>query len=219
MSQYAIITDLNKCVGCLACVVACKTVNEVPIGKFWNNVLRVGPTQVKEGDTSNKGAEMYFMPVGCQHCATPQCVDVCPTGASYKLDDGRVVVDPEACIGCGLCLDACPYDARYINDEKGVAEKCTLCSDLVDNGELPQCCTVCNARARFFGDLDEGIESFKAPGRILEYYATYDDVHNARVSILDATRPFTDADIHRLPDEGNGPQFAYILRDKVWQGF
>ena len=116
MSQYAIITDLNKCVGCLACVVGCKSANDVPIGKFWNTVVRVGPTPKFEG-ANGKDTEMYFLPLGCQHCANPECVNVCPTGASVKLDDGTVQVDAEMCIGCGLCLSACPYDARYLNEE------------------------------------------------------------------------------------------------------
>lgn len=218
MSQQAIITDLNKCVGCLACVVACKSENQVPIGKFWNTVVRVGPTPKYEGATL-PDMEMYFLPLGCQHCADAPCVEVCPTGASFKNENGVVEIDGEKCIGCELCVGACPYGVRYLNAEIGTVQKCTLCSQKTDRGELPQCVAQCCGRARFFGDLDEGFESFEGPGRVLQYNATYDDVHNARVKMLDAINEFDpDTELYHLPDAGNGPSFGYILRGKTWQG-
>ena len=217
MTQYAIITDLNKCVGCLACSVACKVVNGVPVGSFWNKVLRIGPNPKYEGAIV-PDVEMYFLPLGCQHCENPECVKVCPTGASHKLPDGTVQIDKSKCIGCQFCAMSCPYGVRYLNEEDGVVEKCTLCEQKLDQGELPQCVAQCGARARFFGDLDEGYESFVAPGRVLNYDATYDDVHNARVPMLEAVRAFSDDQVHTLPDVGNRPSFAYILRDATWQG-
>ena len=217
MTQYAIITDLNKCVGCLACSVACKSANEVPIGSFWNKVLRIGPNPRYEGAVL-PDVDMYFLPVGCQHCAQTECVAVCPTGASHKLADGTVQIDKSKCIGCQFCAMACPYGVRYLNEEERVVEKCTLCEQKVAQGELPQCVAQCGARARFFGDLDAGYESFMAPGRVLDYDATYDQVHDARVPMLEAVRDFSDDQVVVLPDVGNKPSFAYILRDKVWQG-
>mgnify|MGYP000223014801 CR=1 FL=1 len=89
MTQYAIATDLNRCVGCLACSVTCKVVNDVPIGSYWNKVLRIGPNPKFEG-AEFPDVEMYFLPVQCQHCENPECVKVCPTGASRKLADGTV---------------------------------------------------------------------------------------------------------------------------------
>lgn len=217
MSQKAIITDLNKCVGCLACVVGCKTANEVPIGKFRNSVYRIGPTPKFEG-AQMPDMEMYFLPVSCQHCANPECVTVCPTGASVKEEDGTVRINAGECIGCLLCMDACPYGVRFFNEDTSVVEKCDLCADLIDNGELPQCVAQCCARARFVGDLDEGLESFEGPGRVLSYGATYEDVHNARVKMIDAVREFdAEGDVYRLADGGNAPQFAYILRGKTWR--
>ena len=91
MTQYAIVTDLNRCVGCLACAVACKAVNDVPIGSFWNKVLRIGPNASIQG-AQDADSYLYFLPVQCQHCADPECVKVCPTGASHKLEDGTVQV-------------------------------------------------------------------------------------------------------------------------------
>lgn len=217
MTQYAIVTDLNKCVGCLACSVACKAVNEVPIGSYWNKVLRVGPNPMYEGATV-PDVEMYFLPIGCQHCENPECVKVCPTEASHKLEDGTVQVDKSKCIGCEFCAMACPYGVRYLNEEERVVEKCTLCEQMTAQGELPQCVAQCGGRARFFGDLEQGLDSFEAPGRVLDYYASYDDVHNARVSMKSVTNAYTESDLYHLPDVGNNPAFAYILRDTTWQG-
>ena len=225
MTQYAIVTDLNRCVGCLACSVACKSANNVPIGSFWNKVLRIGPTEAARA----RDVEMYFVPVGCQHCANPACVKVCPTGASHKAEDGTVQIDKAKCIGCQFCAMACPYNVRYLNEEEGVVEKCTLCEQKIAQGELPQCVAQCGGRARFFGDLDAGIETFVSPDNpggtnAPTYQATrkngiaYDDVHDARGLIGDYCDPFTDDDIHHLPNVGNDPSFLYILRNKTWQG-
>ncbi|MEE0477843.1 MAG: 4Fe-4S dicluster domain-containing protein, partial [Adlercreutzia sp.] len=111
MATNAIVTDLNRCVGCLACMVACKAVNNVPIGSYWNKVLRIGPS-LKPGATSAHDVEMYYLPVQCQHCENPECVKVCPTGASHKLEDGTVQIDKSKCIGCQFCAMACPYGVR-----------------------------------------------------------------------------------------------------------
>ena len=167
MTQYAIATDLNRCVGCLSCMVACKAVNNVPIGSYWNKVLRIGPS-LKEGATSSHDVEMYYLPVQCQHCADPECVKVCPTGASHKLEDGTVQIDKAKCIGCQFCAMSCPYNVRYLNEEEGVVEKCTLCSQIVGQGGLPQCVIQCGGRARFFGDLEQGDRVVRGSGRRLQ---------------------------------------------------
>ena len=138
MTRYAIVTDLDRCVGCLACSVACKMVNGVPVGSFWNKVLRIGPNPKAEGATF-PNVDLYFLPVGCQHCENPECVAVCPTGASHKLADGTVQIDKSKCIGCQFCAMACPYNVRYLNEEERVVEKCTLCEQRTAQGELPQC--------------------------------------------------------------------------------
>ena len=99
MTQKAIITDLNRCTGCLSCTVACKLINDVPVGNFWVRTLRVGPVPKAGGTGDFPDVDMYYLPVQCQHCANPECVEVCPTGASVKLDDGTVQIDAEQCIG------------------------------------------------------------------------------------------------------------------------
>ena len=217
MTQYAIVTDVNRCVGCLACSVACKAVNDVPVGSFWNKVLRIGPN-APIGGAGDPSSYLYFLTVQCQHCADPECVKVCPTEASHIAADGTVQIDKSKCIGCQFCAMACPYNVRYLNEEEGVVEKCTLCEQKIAQGELPQCVAQCGARARFFGDLDAGYGSFVAPVRVLEYEATYEQVHDARVPMLQAIQEFADSQVVVLPDVGNKPSFAYILRDMKWQG-
>ena len=218
MSQYAILTDLNRCVGCLGCSVACKVVNGVEIGSFWNKVLRIGPFPDGEG-AQFPDVYTYFLPVGCQHCANPECVKVCPTGASHKLPDGTVQVDKSKCIGCQFCAMACPYGVRYLNETERVVEKCTLCEQKTAQGELPQCVAQCGARARYFGDLDEGLDSFVGAGKVsIGDDASYDAVNSQFCTSGEIARPYTEADVHHLPNVGNDPSFLYILRNHEWKG-
>ena len=203
MAHKTIVTDLNRCVGCLGCIVACKTVYDVRVGSFRNKVLRQGPFPREEGGNW-PDIDMYFLPVSCQHCASPECVTVCPTGASHiNEEDGTVQIDRDQCIGCGACLSACPYGCRYIDVDTSVAEMCDLCASITSEGGLPQCVSQCGGMARWYGDLDEGIESFKG----------------ARGETLgDFVEEFSDSDLYRLDDEGNAPQGVYILRRMAWQG-
>ena len=202
MTHYAIVTDLNRCVGCLACSVACKAVNNVPIGNFWNKTLRIGPNPIEEGGQF-PDVYTYFLTVQCQHCENPECVAVCPTEASHILEDGTVQIDKEKCIGCQFCAMACPYGVRYLNEEERVVEKCTLCEQQIAQGDVPQCVKNCVGMAKWFGDLDEGIETFRGVG---DY------------TIGDFCEPFEESDVHMLPDVGNHPVFRYILRGKTWEG-
>jgi Fe-S-cluster-containing dehydrogenase component len=220
MTRYAIITDLNRCVGCLACSAACKLVNGVLPGNFWNKTIRVGPN-LKEGGSGHwPDVEMYFLTLQCQHCENPECVKVCPTGASVKREDGTVQIDKEKCIGCQFCVMACPYGTRYLNKDEGVVEKCTLCEQKIVEGQLPQCVQSCSARARFFGDLDKGYDSFEANYTvdITKGDPSYEKTINSRITLKECVPAYTKDDIHHLPDTGNGPQIAYILRNRKWQG-
>lgn len=219
MTQYAILTDLDECVGCLACCTACKTANNVPIGNFWNKVLRIGPYPRWEG-AQNPDVSLYFLPIGCQHCEEPECVKVCPTQASHKLENGTVQIDKSKCIGCQFCVMACPYNVRYLNDEERVVEKCTLCAQKTAQGELPQCVAQCGARARFFGDLDKGIESFEAPGEFytLDGKADYDSIAVNRITFGERAKKYDASNVHHLPDTGNDPSFVYVLRNHEWKG-
>ncbi|MCD8207041.1 MAG: 4Fe-4S dicluster domain-containing protein [Bacteroidales bacterium] len=199
-------------------------INEVPIGSYWNKVLRIGPNPRQEGGQW-PDVYTYFLTVQCQHCEKPECVEVCPTQASHKREDGTVQIDKEKCIGCQFCVMACPYGVRYLNEEEGVVEKCTLCEQRIAEGELPQCVAQCGGRARWFGDLDQGIESFTAPGPNLQD-KSYDAQVSARMTLGDVigescdypVKPFSESEIYHLPNVGNNPSFAYILRKETWQG-
>lgn len=205
MTQMAIVTDLDRCTGCHACTVACKMANGVPIGKYWTRTVRVGPFPTAGGSGNWPDIDMYFVPLGCQHCAEAPCAQVCPTGATTKDDDGVVSIDAEACIGCQLCIGACPYNVRYLNEDTNVVEKCTMCKEHIEAGEydLPRCVSQCCGMARWYGDLDEGIETFRGPrGEILGDYL----------------KDFDESMVYKLPDQGNGPSNLFILRKMEWQG-
>ena len=202
MAHYAIATDLNRCVACMACNAACKMVNNVPIGSFWNKVLRIGPSEGLEGG-DKPGRDFYYLPVQCQHCKDPECVKVCPTEASHVLPDGTVQIDKAKCIGCQFCAMACPYGVRYLNEEERVVEKCTLCEQQIAQGDLPQCVKNCVGMAKWFGDADGDIRAFN---------------EHTRITLKECVQEYKQSDVHHLPDVGNGPGFVYILRDRDWQG-
>lgn len=166
--RYGMVIDLKRCVGCKACTLACKVQNGTPRGVFWQRVV-----QKEIGKWPN--ANRVYLPTACMHCENAPCVDVCPTGASYKRSDGIVAVDYDKCMGCRYCETACPYGARtfidalrgyfpqgltpyeqvmYAKHQVGVEEKCNFCMDLVAGGEEPACVNTCIAHARYFGDLD-----------------------------------------------------------------
>ena len=196
MTQLAICTDLDRCVGCLACSVSCKVVNGVPIGNFWNKTLRVGPTPKEGGSGQYPDVETYFLNVQCQHCENPECVKVCPTEASHVAEDGTIQIDKDKCIGCQFCAMACPYGVRYLNEEERVVEKCTLCHHLQEVGDQPACVKVCCAKARFFGDVDDPESDVS---KVLAAAGT--------------------ENVHSMPDSGNHPTVRYILHKKTgeWQ--
>ncbi len=143
------VLNIDRCVDCKACVIACKAEWNVPEGYSRDWVKEIGPV----GEFPNLKSAVY--PGLCMHCEDPPCIKVCPSGATYKDEKGRVLVDQELCIGCGYCADACPYGARYIHPDLGVVDKCTFCQPRVDAGLEPACVETCIAEARIFGDLDD----------------------------------------------------------------
>ena len=218
MTKLAIAIDLDRCVGCHTCANACKMQNNVPMGMLWNRILTKDCDVVDGAVGEYPALSRTYLPVQCQHCENPECVKVCPTGASHKLEDGTVQIDKSKCIGCQFCAMACPYGVRYLNEEERVVEKCTLCQQRTAQGELPQCVAQCGSRARFFGDLDEGLESFQALAPTHDLATPYEEMMQNRTTLGEWVEPFTEADVYHLTDTGNGPKHCYILRNRKWQG-
>lgn len=147
--QYGMLIDVRRCIGCHACTVACKAEHDVPTG-----VNRGWVEYVEKGVFPD--VNRSFLPRLCNHCSVPQCVSVCPTGATYKRpEDGIVVIDSGVCIGCKYCIQACPYDARFLNPHTGFADKCDFCIHRVSQGLQPACVETCIGGARIFGDVSD----------------------------------------------------------------
>ena len=146
--KWGMVIDLRKCIGCHSCSVACKTENEVPPAVFrsWVKLMDKGVYP---------NARSLSLPVLCNNCENAVCVKVCPVKASYKRDDGIVMVDPHKCVGCKYCMAACPYQVRHLNPIRRYVQKCSFCYQRVDAGLMPACVETCPARARVFGDLND----------------------------------------------------------------
>jgi len=179
--RWGMVINLTRCVGCYACVLACKTEHFLPPDVVWNRVT------VFEAEELNK--QIY--PTLCNHCRDPYCMDVCPTGATQQRDDGIVWVEPDICIGCRSCVINCPYQVRVVNEkpkayfpgqgltpyeemrnrlyplQEGTPSKCNFCMERIDKGlkrglrpgidrgATPACVNACPASARIFGDMDD----------------------------------------------------------------
>lgn len=169
--KLGLVIDLDTCVGCHACAIACKEWNASsavsgplsdyqpygaePSGVWFNRIRHYEIGEYPTNKTLN-------MPMSCMHCEDAACVTVCPTGASYKRpEDGIVLIDQDKCMGCNLCSWACPYGARELDQASGTMKKCTLCVDRIYDEELPveerqpACVLACPTHARMFGDLDD----------------------------------------------------------------
>jgi Fe-S-cluster-containing dehydrogenase component len=183
--RWGFVVDTDRCIGCGLCVVACKDENNVPRDPEYSRTWVERHTTTADGivhvDSPEGGingfeptaasviaggsaiADARFVPRLCMQCEDPPCVAVCPVGATYRTLDGIVLVDETRCIGCGYCVVACPYGARYIvpaggdtpRGVAGVADKCTFCYHRITAGRLPACVEACPVGARIFGDLDD----------------------------------------------------------------
>jgi len=170
--RWGMVIDLDKCKdGCTACVDACREENNVALfgDKRWD-IYWIRKVKIESKDPRSDTEK--WVPLLCNHCDEPPCVDVCPVQATYKRDDGIVIVDQHRCIGCRYCMIACPYNARYFNYKEnhdwpnkkypkrshGVAESCNLCAHLLDEGRPPACVAACqgkNAGAIVVGNLND----------------------------------------------------------------
>jgi len=146
--RLAMVIDLDKCTGCHACSVSCKAEFNVPLG-VWRSWVKIN----EKGAYPNTGR--FFLPRLCNHCDNPPCKKVCPSGATSQREDGIVKIDENKCVGCKLCIAACPYESRFSHPEKKIADKCDFCMHRVDKGIVPSCVNTCPAKARVFGDLND----------------------------------------------------------------
>jgi Fe-S-cluster-containing dehydrogenase component len=146
--KYGFVIDHDRCIGCHACTVACKAENDVPVGSF-----RTWVKYVEKGTFPS--VKRHFAVLRCNHCTNAPCVKICPVNALEKRADGIVDVDRDACIGCRACMQACPYDALYVNEDLGAVEKCHYCAHRVEKGLEPACVIVCPEQAIISGDLDD----------------------------------------------------------------
>ena len=147
MTSYGFIIDNNKCIGCHACTVACKAEHNVPVGVF-----RTWVKYVETGEYPN--ARRLFNVLRCNHCVNAPCVEICPVSALYTREDGIVDFDKNRCIACKSCMQACPYDALYIDPETYTSAKCNYCANRVEQNLQPACVVVCPEQAIISGDLD-----------------------------------------------------------------
>jgi molybdopterin-containing oxidoreductase family iron-sulfur binding subunit len=205
--QLGMVIDTKNCFGCQTCAVVCKECNNLPKNIWWNRVMTVGGDYIDSMGGEYPNNTLEYLAINCQHCANPACTRVCPVGATYKREeDGVVVQDYDKCIGCRMCIAACPYTGvRSFNWEKPVGyfdftagdpdspphqqhvvEKCTLCAHRISQGETPACMELCPGRARYWGDLDDP---------------------ESEVSKLVATRQWRQL----LPERGTNPSVYYLV--------
>jgi len=148
MVNFGFAIDNRKCIGCHACTVACKSEHDVPVG--------VNRTHVKYIETGTyPDSTREFSVHRCNHCEDSPCTTICPTTALFTRSDGIVDFDDDRCIGCKSCMQACPYDALYINPNTGTAAKCNYCAHRIENSYEPACVIVCPVEAIVSGDLDD----------------------------------------------------------------
>jgi Fe-S-cluster-containing dehydrogenase component len=146
--QYGFVIDHGRCIGCHACTVACKSENDVPVGNF-----RTWVKYTERGEFPE--VRRSFAVLRCNQCSDAPCIEICPVRALAKREDGIVDIDPAVCIGCKSCMQACPYDALYINDDTGVAQKCHFCAHRTEVGLAPACAIVCPTEAIIPGDFHD----------------------------------------------------------------
>lgn len=188
MKKIAFAVELDRCIGCKGCQVACKMENHLPLGTNRTSVKEIGPT----GEYPN--IQMYFLPAMCQQCENPTCVEVCPTGACHvNPEDGVIEIERDKCIGCKSCIRACPYEAISFNEELHVSDKCDVCALRRLTGNLPACVKNCTGGALHVGDISDP---------------------NSDVSKLIADAGA--GNVYSLRDFGNGPSVKYILKNDKW---
>ena len=157
MSQKGFFHNSLRCTGCKACIMACNDLNDLSSGMRFRKVLEYGNGLWSQNDDGTFAHEVfaYYLSFACNHCSQPVCVQVCPTGAMHKEEDGVVSVLVEFCIGCGYCQLSCPYKAPKVDRELGHSVKCNACKDFVRDDREPACVSACPLRALAYGSIEE----------------------------------------------------------------
>jgi Fe-S-cluster-containing dehydrogenase component len=225
--KLGLVIDLDTCVGCHACAVACKEWNgasaisgplsdyepygAAPSGVWFNRIRHYEVDEYPANKTVN-------VPMSCMHCEDADCVTVCPTGASYKRDDGIVLVDQDKCMGCNYCSWACPYGARELDASSGTMKKCTLCVDRIYDELLPPedrqpaCVLACPAHARMFGDLDDPSSAVSKTVREREGFQMLPELGYKPVNRYLPPRKPPEITVDRSP----APRTSLVDRLKAW---
>ncbi len=147
--KYGMVIDTNRCTCCHGCTIACLSENNVPDGKHRSWVKKIAKGRYPD-------VSFHFLPRLCNNCEDAPCLNLCPTGATYRTEsDGVVHVNRNICVGCHICINACPYGARFFNDLTRTADKCDFCYHRITKGIEPACVSACTGRARIFGDLND----------------------------------------------------------------
>lgn len=147
--KYGMVIDCNRCTDCQGCTIACISENNVPDGHY-----RSWVKSIEKGVYPN--VSTHFLPRLCNNCEDAPCLNLCPTGATYRTpQDGVVHVNRDVCVGCRICVEACPYGSRFVNPLTNTADKCDFCYHRITRGLQPACVDACTGRARIFGDLND----------------------------------------------------------------
>lgn len=155
-ANYGFFFDQEICTGCKACQIACKDKHDLPLGVNWRRVVEYsGGTWQKQGQTLTPHVFSYYTSISCNHCEEAICMQVCPTTAMSRREDGTVYVDSSKCVGCRYCEWACAYGAPQFNAETGHMSKCDLCYDYREQGQAPACVDACPSRALDWGPIED----------------------------------------------------------------
>jgi Fe-S-cluster-containing dehydrogenase component len=154
VKKYGLVIDLERCIGCQACNIACRVENNME-AISGIRVETVGGSHPDTPAGTFPNLSMYYLPIACMHCDQPPCINACPKEAISKRPDGIVILDEGKCDGCRACLAACPYEALRYDEEADIVRKCNLCFQRLDDGFEPFCVLCCGVEAIFYGDLDD----------------------------------------------------------------
>lgn len=155
-AHYGFYFDQTLCTGCKACQISCIDKHDLPHGVLWRRVVEYsGGSWRVDATTATPSVFTYYASISCNHCEHPICMQVCPTTAMSRRDDGTVYVDDTKCVGCRYCEWACPYGAPQFNANTGHMTKCDMCYDYRSDGQPPACVAGCPSRALDFGPIEE----------------------------------------------------------------